>query len=68
MPKGKGGRSPSNVLNFLEGINFPCTKSDLVDYAEDKEALDEIIDLLENFPEHEYEDMSDVMSAIGQVE
>jgi hypothetical protein len=68
MPKGFRGRSPSNVLNFLQGLNFPCDKAELVHYAEDKEAPDEVIVLLDNLPDQEFDNMSDVISAIGQVE
>jgi hypothetical protein len=68
MSRGLGGRSPANIANFLEGINFPASKDELVNHAEDNNAPQEVIDVLDQLPDQEYTSMADVMSGIGQVE
>lgn len=68
MPRGMGERSPANIASFLEGINFPASKDELVDHAEDNNAPQDIIDVLEQLPDQEYTSMADVMSGMGQVE
>jgi hypothetical protein len=68
MPRGMGGRSPANIANFLEGIDFPATKEDLVNHAEDNNAPMEVIHVLEDLPDQTYNNMADVMSGVGQVE
>jgi len=68
MPRGMGGRSSANIASFLEGISFPASKDELIDYAEDNNAPQDIIDVLEQLPDQEYTSMADIMSGIGQVE
>lgn len=68
MPRGMGGRSPANIANFLEGIDFPASKDEIVNYAEDNNAPQEIIDVMDQLPDQEYNSMADVMSGVGQVE
>lgn len=68
MPRGMGGRSPANIVSFLEGLDFPASKDEIINYAEDNNAPQEIIDVLEQLPDQDYTNMADVMSGVGQVE
>ena len=68
MPRGMGGHSPANIASFLEGIDFPASRDELLNHAEDNNAPQEVIDVLEDLPDQEYTSMADVMSGIGQVE
>lgn len=68
MNRGMSGRSPANIASFLEGLEFPASKDEVVDYAEDNNAPQEIIDVLEQLPDQEFLSMTDIMSGIGQVE
>ena len=68
MTRGMGGRSPSTIAHFLEEIDFPASKDVLVTHAEDNNAPQEVIDVLEQLPDQEYTSMADVMSGVGQVE
>ncbi|MCE5197827.1 MAG: DUF2795 domain-containing protein [Armatimonadota bacterium] len=68
MPRGMGGQSPSNIAHYLKGINFPCNKQDIVDYAEDNNAPDEIVQVIEDLPDQEYSSMADLMQGVGQIE
>lgn len=68
MPRGFGGSSPSNIAHYLKGIDFPATKEELIEYAEDNDAPDEVLDVLEYFPDETYHSMAEVMQGAGQVE
>lgn len=68
MARGMGGASPSNIAHYLKGIDFPATKQDLVSYAEDNNAPDEVLDVLEDMPDQEYTSMADLMQGVAQVE
>lgn len=65
MPRGTNERSPANIASFLEGIDFPASINDLVNYAEDNNAPEEVIDIIEQFPVQTYNSMDDVMVAIS---
>lgn len=68
MARGMGGRSPADILNFLEGIDFPASKEELVDHAEDNNAPQEVIDVLEQLPDQQFMSLADILSGVGQVE
>jgi hypothetical protein len=68
MTRGMGGRSPANISHYLKGIDFPARKPDLVRHAKANGAEQAVLDVLENLPENEYQNMADVMSAVGEVE
>ncbi|MBI3911582.1 MAG: DUF2795 domain-containing protein [Armatimonadetes bacterium] len=68
MPRGLGGRSLANVANFLHGIDFPASRRDLVDCAEQNGAPEEVLNVLGQLPDQQYRSMADVMKAYGQVE
>lgn len=68
MARGFGGSSPSNIAHYLKGIDFPATKEELIEYAEDNDAPDEVLDVLEYFPDETYHSMAEVMQGVAQVE
>lgn len=68
VARGMGSRSPASIASFLEGISFPASKDDLMDYAEDNNAPQDVLDVLDQLPDQEYTSMADVMSGVGQVE
>lgn len=69
----RGGRaavktdSAAGVAAALKGIAFPRDRSGLVRHARDNDAPDEVIGLLEQLADREYEDMADVAKAVGEV-
>lgn len=65
MARGAGGKSPANVAQYLSGIDFPCQKEDLIEHAEQNGAEDEVLEVLNNMPEDEYNNMADVMKGYG---
>jgi hypothetical protein len=44
----------AEMAAFIEGCSFPCTRQDLIDLAEDQNAVDEVITILERLPDQEY--------------
>lgn len=59
--------STEAIAQSLRGLDFPCTKQDCIDYARQRNASREVIDLLQRMPDRRFDSMADVWSAIGQV-
>lgn len=66
MTRGLGGQSPSNVAQFLKGIDFPCRKSNLIEHARKNRAEEPVLRALEAFPERDYASMAEVMEGFGE--
>ena len=60
--------NPVQVQKYLKGIDYPCTKDDLVKTAEREGADDDIIQTLEKMPEDKFNSPNDVSQAIGKIE
>ncbi|MBK1988915.1 DUF2795 domain-containing protein [Sphaerospermopsis aphanizomenoides BCCUSP55] len=59
--------SAVDISRSLSGIDFPANKQKLVNHARDKNASQEIIEILQEMPEREYDNMADVEHEFGQV-
>jgi hypothetical protein len=55
------GESPSGITKHLKGLNFPASKHDLVEHARRNHVEQNVLRVLEGFPEKEYGSMADVM-------
>ncbi|MBS9402250.1 DUF2795 domain-containing protein [Halomonas sp. TRM85114] len=67
---GKAARqtaSAAGIAQALKGVDFPCRKADLVKQAKANDASDEIIEVLNAFPDRQYETMADIQKALGEV-
>jgi hypothetical protein len=60
--------STGEVLEYLRGIDLPKSKSELVQYAQSKNAPKDVIDLLNRIPDQQFGNAADITHAIGQVE
>ncbi|WNZ26048.1 DUF2795 domain-containing protein [Leptolyngbya sp. NK1-12] len=60
--------NPIELQKYLKGMNYPASKDDLIDHAEEQGADDDILDLLEQLPDEEYETPTDVNQAVGELE
>jgi len=47
-------------------MGFPANKDDIVEYAEDNDADEELLDTLQRLPDKQYGSMADVVQGIGQ--
>lgn len=69
----RGGKAASSsasaagITKALKGVDFPCTKSDLIKQAKTNDAAEEIIEVLNEFPSRQYKTMADVQKAVGEV-
>lgn len=65
---GQGKVNPIQVQKFLDGMDYPVSKDDLVKYAQGKGADENVLNTLRRLPEQDYETPVDVSEAIGQFE
>jgi glutaredoxin-related protein len=61
------GRSSANVAHHLEGMHFPSSKEDLLVRARDNGAGQDMLEVLESFPNSkEFGSLADVMKAFRE--
>ncbi|MHB0914004.1 MAG: DUF2795 domain-containing protein [Armatimonadota bacterium] len=63
--------STATISQYLEGLDFPATKQEMIDYAEDRNAPPDVLDTLSNLPEPsggKFYSMADVWDAVGEIE
>ena len=53
------------VQDYLNGVDYPCDKQDLIEFAEDQDAPDYVLEILEQIPEREYQSAGDVTRGMG---
>ena len=59
--------SPTEVQKALKGADYPASRDELIELAQENEAPDEVIeDLEENLSEEEYESPAAVMAELGE--
>lgn len=68
MAIGMGGHSPSNILHHLKGVDFPADKDDLIEQAQKNNAEGDILDIIRQLPDGQYQSMADVLKGVGKVE
>ena len=66
MTIGMGGHSPSNILHHLKGVAFPAKKDGLLAQARKNEADDDVLKVIRQLPEGEYQSMADVLKGVGK--
>ncbi len=62
----QGGWTKANIPQMMEGVSFPQNRQGLLRHAEQKGAPDEIQRMLQNMPDRQYTNMSEVMKAISE--
>lgn len=60
--------NPIQVQKFLGGMDYPASKQEIVDHAKSKGADQNVMDVLEQMPEDDYQTPADVSKAIGKIE
>jgi hypothetical protein len=56
------------VEKYLAGMHYPSEKKNLVDKAQDKNAPDDVMDLLNKLPDKTYKSPIDITKEIGKIE
>ncbi|MFW5739404.1 MAG: DUF2795 domain-containing protein [Myxococcota bacterium] len=73
QPSRRGGqaamRAPSaaKLASVFAGIDFPASGDELKNFARGKHESDEVMQIIERFPNKTYHDMSDIAREIGEV-
>ena len=60
--------STAKVSQFLEGLDFPATKQECVEYAHRRNAPQDVMDVLHRLPDRQYFSMAGIWDAIGNLE
>jgi len=60
--------NPIQVQKYLKGVDYPASREDLMAHAEDNGADEDVLDLLDQLPDEEYETPADVSKAIGEIQ
>jgi hypothetical protein len=59
--------SAVDLAKQLGGMDFPANKQGIIDYAQQKNASEEMMNILRQMPEREYGNMADVEQGFGEV-
>jgi len=57
--------NPIEVQRYLGGIDYPASKQTIIETAEDSGAGDDVLEALERLPERNYDDPTEVSSALS---
>jgi hypothetical protein len=68
QPGGIPHVNPVQVQKFLEGVDYPASKQDLIKVAQDHGAAENVLKMLQNLPDQTFETPADVSQAIGKME
>jgi hypothetical protein len=70
MARGVGGHGPANIMKHMKGIDFPATKKEIIAHAKKAPGpdTDDVLEVLRQIAEKEYNSPAEVMKEIGQVE
>lgn len=60
--------SPTEVLQYLEGIEFPVKKEGLLKTARGNRAPQSIMDVLDRLPDQVFRSVAEVNIAVGDIE
>ena len=59
---------PVNLLEIIDGITFPISKMELIAYAEDRGASEEIMTQLQAIPDDIYDTRADIVRHGSEIE
>lgn len=60
--------NPIQVQKFLKGLDYPASKQDVLQKAEQDGADEDVRSTLEQLPEEQFETPADISKAIGQIQ
>ena len=59
--------SPAIVEKYLAGMHYPAERKKLIDNAQNKEAPDNVMELLNKLPDKTYTSPIDITKEIGKI-
>jgi hypothetical protein len=60
--------SPAIVEKYLAGMHYPAERKKLINNAQNKEAPDNVMELLNRLPDKTYTSPIDITKEIGKIE
>ncbi|HLB25385.1 MAG TPA: DUF2795 domain-containing protein [Nitrospirota bacterium] len=66
--RGASEKSPSNITEYLQGIDFPCWRQEVVDHAEENGAGKDMLRILRGMPDQEFSSIADVTKAYNKAQ
>lgn len=60
--------SPADIEQHLSGVDYPAQKQELKQHAQNQDAPREVVDVLDQMPDQEYNSPADVAQGVGKVE
>ena len=58
--------STAKVSKYLKGMHFPADKRQVVSYARQHNAPDDVMNALDHMPDSEFDSMAGVWHAVGK--
>lgn len=59
---------PINILEVLDGAPFPLSAIELIDYAQEHDASEDVLDQLQAIPERIYNSIFDVNRGLNEID
>lgn len=56
---------PESLLNFIDGIEYPARKRDLLRFAREHDAPDDALAALERLPDESFDSWDEVAQGLG---
>jgi len=60
--------SPAAVEHYIKGAHFPADRDELIELASENNAPDDVMDVLNNFSDQEYNSVIDVAREVGRID
>lgn len=60
--------NPIQVQKYLKGVDYPCSKDQLVEKAKEEGADVNVISTLQKMPDQNFNSPNDVAQSIGKIE
>lgn len=59
--------SAADIEHTLKGIDYPKKKDDIIRYAKENSADEDIVGILQELPDYEYRDSAEIARALGEI-
>lgn len=60
-------QAPMNLLELFDDVKFPATRSELISHAEDNNASEDALDVLQALPENRYGTLDALNGDLGKI-
>ena len=64
----QAGYGDNSVFSYLQDIDFPRSRQELIDYCYELDAPQNVIQFLENMPDRQYLSWSDLMDGAAEAQ